>query len=157
MKIVIKTLQGKQLPIEVEETFTVSMRNEVLGEANQGKDWGRAQDASWSAEANCLWQSSRGRKQNSQRLLYQGGRLPGCYGVEGKQKLHELYSLNQLQSRQRSRHLFSQFLKRCLSNLCLSQFLSQLLHLSSSRLLHRLNHLLQLEVCRPKSKLLSMI
>ena len=38
MKIVIKTLQGKQLPIEVEETFTVSMRNEVLGEANKGKD-----------------------------------------------------------------------------------------------------------------------
>lgn len=24
MKIVIKTLQGKQLPVEVEETFTVS-------------------------------------------------------------------------------------------------------------------------------------
>ncbi len=26
MKIVIKTLQGKQLPVEVEETFTVSSR-----------------------------------------------------------------------------------------------------------------------------------
>jgi len=25
MKIVIKTLQGKQLPLEVEETFTVSI------------------------------------------------------------------------------------------------------------------------------------
>jgi predicted RNA-binding protein with TRAM domain len=29
MKIIIKTLQGKQLPVEVEETFTVSI--EVIG------------------------------------------------------------------------------------------------------------------------------
>ncbi len=29
MKIVIKTLQGKQLPLDVEETFTVSTSNEI--------------------------------------------------------------------------------------------------------------------------------
>ncbi len=54
MKIIIKTLQGKQLPVEVEETFTVSRRRGVndkesdgitnkvivvfVGQTNQGKD-----------------------------------------------------------------------------------------------------------------------
>ncbi len=57
MKIVIKTLQGKQLPLEVEETYTVSELLDLLSlwcllmmftksdQTNQGKDRARAQDA----------------------------------------------------------------------------------------------------------------
>jgi hypothetical protein len=57
MKIVIKTLQGKQLPLEVEETYTVSELLDLFSlwsllimfsksdQTNQGKDRDRAQDA----------------------------------------------------------------------------------------------------------------
>lgn len=57
MKIIIKTLQGKQLPLEVEEADTVSTRGLIvmIDQTSKRKDWNWAQDGSRLAEIDRVW------------------------------------------------------------------------------------------------------
>jgi hypothetical protein len=58
MKIVIKTLQGKQLPLEVEETDTVITYHssyQVIDSSSKRESSGRTLNASRLNEAHCLW------------------------------------------------------------------------------------------------------
>ena len=58
MRIVVKTLQGKQLPLEVDESDTVIISfitHIPLGFASKAEDRDGAQDAGRPHEAHRLW------------------------------------------------------------------------------------------------------
>ncbi len=72
MKIIIKTLQGKQLPLEVEESHTVSTRSsdKIIDQTSEGLDWIRTQDASRFTKIDRLWESSVRRWENIEGLWH---------------------------------------------------------------------------------------
>jgi hypothetical protein len=72
MKITIKTMSGKQIALEVEETTTVSEKKILIINpdlTSKTTDTGRlANYDSRSPDLNCLWQETRAKRKNTRRI-----------------------------------------------------------------------------------------